>query len=474
VLAGVLISALLADVAPARAADEETDTEEADETITTTVDAGDTARTDSSSTAPSATNPIIASVLSAVDGDISLTKLSEVPVVTGYRTFGAVTIEAPAATATNPHRFSISFDLGDVPTGEAIESIVLLRDGAPVPTCEGTATATPDPCFVSRTTSGNAMTIVALTSEASTWTAAWRELERVAPATATTSTAGSIAVAASRRLFPPQSANAVVLARVDDFADALAGAALAASRNAPLLLTSSDSLDDETLDEITRVLAPGELVYVLGGSAAVSTAVVQRLTSWGFLVQRYAGADRYATAAAIAERGLGAPTNIVETTGANFADALAAGSVAARIGGAVLLTNGSTQSTATAAYLRTHRPTRYAIGGPSALADPGATAIAGQDRTETSVLAARRFFSAPPHLTVASGFSYPEAVTAAATAANDGSPLLLVPASGALPVSVQIYLRELATTEPTGVLVGSTSTLGADVETAVRAALAGA
>jgi putative cell wall-binding protein len=326
VLAVVGLAATVATVAPARAA--ETDTEEADETITTTVDAGETARTDGSSTTPTLVNPIVASLVSSVDGDVSFTKLSTVPEVAGYRTFGAITIEAPTATATSPHRLSLSFDITDVPTGEAIESIVLLRDGTPVPTCEATSVATPDPCFVSRTVSGDAVTMVALTSAASTWTAAWRELERVAPTTTTVTGAGAISIAASRRLFAPQSVSAVVLARVDDFADALAGAPLAAERNAPLLLTSSDALDDETLDEITRVLAPGELVYVLGGEAAIGAAVVERLESWGFLVQRYAGADRYATAVAINADEFTSASTVYLATGTGFADALAGAALA--------------------------------------------------------------------------------------------------------------------------------------------------
>jgi putative cell wall-binding protein len=456
---------------PAHAADE--DTEEADETITVTVDAGETAYSDAASSIPSHSNPIIAGVTSPVDGDIELTKLSTVPEVSGYDTFGAITVTAPTATASDPLRLSIAFDTSDLPTGISLPSLVLLRDGTPVPSCIGTETATPDPCFVSRTVARDAMTIVALSSEASTWTAAHRRMERVTPDSTLAADPGAIAIAASRRSFAPQTAHAVVLARVDDFADALAGSPLARVRNGPLLLTSTDALDDATLDEITRVLPTNKIVYVLGGEAAISDAVVDRLRSWGYLVSRYAGTDRYETAVAIAELGLSNPDVVVETTGADFADALSAGAVAAHLGGAVLLTAADQQSDATAGYIAEHHPTRYAIGGPSAIADRAAMAFAGQDRVETAVLAARHFFSSPATLTMASGYSYAEAVTASASAAAEGSPLLLLPASGDLPVPLSIYLRQLVTEMPTAVLVGSTSALGATLETAVSEALAG-
>ena len=81
------------------------------------------------------------------------------------------------------------------------------------------------------------------------------------------------AVAVSGSAFP-DGTGTVVLARADDFADALTGAPLAASFDAPLLLTGVDALPAATGDEITR-LGAGNAV-LLGGTGAISESVAER------------------------------------------------------------------------------------------------------------------------------------------------------------------------------------------------------
>ena len=171
------------------------------------------------------------------------------------------------------------------------------------------------------------------------------------------------AVAVSQNSFPAGNAGAVVLARGDDYPDALVGGPLAAAKNAPLLLTEGSTLPGATATEIKRVLPAGGTVYVLGGTSAVPATVAGQLTSLGYSVVRYSGADRYATAVAVA-KALGSPTTVLLATGTNFPDALAAGPAAAHVHGAILLTNGSTVPTETASYLAGAHTT-YAIGGPA-------------------------------------------------------------------------------------------------------------
>ena len=91
-------------------------------------------------------------------------------------------------------------------------------------------------------------------------------------------------------------ASAVVLARADSFPDALAGTPLAAAKSAPLLLTGSSSLDSRTLAEIQRVLTPGKTVFLLGGTAALSSSVESAITQAGYQVVRFDGVDRFDTA----------------------------------------------------------------------------------------------------------------------------------------------------------------------------------
>jgi putative cell wall-binding protein len=83
-----------------------------------------------------------------------------------------------------------------------------------------------------------------------------------------------------------------------DYPDALAGAAAAGAAGGPVLLVGRDTLPPATAAELAR-LKPSSLV-VLGGPGAVSTAVERQLASYSPTVRRIAGADRYATAAAVA------------------------------------------------------------------------------------------------------------------------------------------------------------------------------
>ncbi len=76
---------------------------------------------------------------------------------------------------------------------------------------------------------------------------------------------------------------------------------------------------------------------MLGGAGAVSAAVEQQLRSYSPSVTRIAGADRYATAAAIAQATPGRPAALFLATGRGFADALAGGPAAAAADAPVLL-----------------------------------------------------------------------------------------------------------------------------------------
>lgn len=245
------------------------------------------------------------------------------------------------------------------------------------------------------------------------------------------------AIASSKnQYFASQSARAVVLTRADDFPDALAGTPLAAKVGGPLLLTSRTALDPAVKAEILRVAPVGSTVYVLGGPSAISSDVDTAVATLGDVVKRVYGADRYATAVAIAHE-LGDPSTVFEATGLNYPDALAAGPAAVKTSGAILLTAGSQQSPATAAYLAAHSAgPRYALGGPAAAADPSAQAFIGTDRYDTAAQVADQFFPAATTVGIATGQAFPDALSAGYNLGAKQAPLLLVPAAGALPAPV--------------------------------------
>jgi len=247
------------------------------------------------------------------------------------------------------------------------------------------------------------------------------------------------AVAASRSSHPrARSAQAVVLARDDVYADALTGGPLAAAVGAPLLLSEPARLSPATATELRRVLAPEGTVHLLGGTDALSAAVAAEVAALGYAVERVAGGDRYRTAVAIARR-LGNPGVVFEATGRDFPDAVSAGPAAISAGGAVLLTEGAEQAPVTRAYLEGRDVVRYAVGGQAAAADPAATAVAGRDRYATSAEVARRFFDQPEAVGLAVGNAFPDSLVAAPQLGRTRQPLLLVDRD-ALPAPITDYL----------------------------------
>jgi hypothetical protein len=284
------------------------------------------------------------------------------------------------------------------------------------------------------------------------------------------------AIGASQDQFPTSgSATAVVLARSDTFPDALAGGPLAAKVGGPLLLTPPSGLDPAVQAEIVRVAAAGSTVYILGGPSAISATVDTKLTGLGFVPKRIAGTSRFGTAVAVADQ-MGDPTTVFEATGLNFPDALAGGPAAIKSGGVILLTNGATQSTETAAYLAAHPGgTHYALGGPAAKADPAATALVGDDRFWTSVDVAEQFFPTATTVGAATGLNFPDALAAGSDLAAKGAPLLLVPGTGALPdaIATELFSRSFSGSSTNVILFGGTASVSDDMASQVGG-LAGA
>ncbi|GAA1989985.1 hypothetical protein GCM10009838_61300 [Catenulispora subtropica] len=251
-------------------------------------------------------------------------------------------------------------------------------------------------------------------------------------------------------------ANSAVLARSDTFADALGGTALALQKAGPLLLTPTGLLDPDVARELTRILPPHTTVYILGGTSAISPAVEAKVKALGFMVRRLGGANRYATAAAIADEidGYSADT-IMIATGADYPDALAAGVAAGqnrlrilgRQGGVVLLTDGASMPPETVTYLEHVNPHVvhvYAVGGQAVKAvakalpalAPSVTPLAGADRYETAAKVANSDLfggGAPGRYTmvgIATGRNWPDALSGGALIGEQGGPLLLADADG--------------------------------------------
>lgn len=239
----------------------------------------------------------------------------------------------------------------------------------------------------------------------------------------------------------------VILARDDDFPDALAGAPLAHAVGGPILLTNSKVLSPETSDMINQ-LHPKE-VLILGSSGAISDSIEGGLKA-NFQVTRLGGKDRYETAAKIAlymkEHQLLSTQKAVVAYGENFPDALSVSSLAAYQDIPILLSDSQNLPGSTQDALNQMGITQtIVVGGNGVISEgvaaklPGMTRLAGTDRYETSMAIAKGMGADNQTIFVATGENFPDALAASALAAKTNSPIILVNAG--LPSAASSYLQ---------------------------------
>ncbi|MDN5795307.1 MAG: cell wall-binding repeat-containing protein [Intrasporangium sp.] len=195
---------------------------------------------------------------------------------------------------------------------------------------------------------------------------------------------------------------------------------------------------------------------------------------------RLAGADRYATSAAISRSTFVAPVKAAfVATGTDYADALAGGPAAARQDGPVLLVGKDSVPASVQKELARLRPaTIYVLGGTGAIS--AATAqklrsyagsvvrLSGSDRYATATAVSRRGWSAASTVFLSSGAGFADALSGGAAAAHQNMPLLLTQPSRLTGVT----RTELARLKPSRVYVlGGTGALSDTVLSNVRSAL---
>jgi len=281
-------------------------------------------------------------------------------------------------------------------------------------------------------------------------------------------------VAISQELHDPGIAVAYV-ATGAAFPDALAGAALAGSDSAPVLLTGSSHLPSVTATELGR-LDPDQVV-LFGGPGAISDDVAALIgTAAGAPVTRLFGADRYATAAAIAAE-LPPSDTVYVATGQAFADALAGAARAGALDAPLLLVTSDGLPAATAAALTSLAPTQIRLLGGESAVSAGVetelgtyatvTRISGANRYETAVEVSADYPSAET-VYLSSGTAWPDALAGGALAGATHQPLLLTQQQ-IIPGVVGTELQRLAPQRV--VLLGGEAVLGPEIVTALHALL---
>ncbi|NVM95577.1 cell wall-binding repeat-containing protein [Arthrobacter wenxiniae] len=267
--------------------------------------------------------------------------------------------------------------------------------------------------------------------------------------------------------------NTAYIASGATYPDALSGAAAASSLNGPVLLATATGLPAVTRTELTR-LKPQRII-VLGGTGALSGTVQAQLAQYSTNVSRLAGSDRYATSAAISKATFATGVNTAYiASGATYPDALSGAAAAGSRNGPVLLATATGLPAVIRAELSRLKPQRIILlGGTGALSgtvqaqlaqySTNVSRLAGADRYATSAVISKSTFAAGVNVAyVASGDTYPDALSGAAAAGSLNGPVLLATSAG-LPAAIQSELTRL---QPKKIIVlGGAGALNTTVQT---------
>ncbi|MGV9195217.1 cell wall-binding repeat-containing protein [Microbacterium sp. MC2] len=285
--------------------------------------------------------------------------------------------------------------------------------------------------------------------------------------------------AAVARTTYPSGTDTVYLATGADFADALSVAPLAAAKGAALLLATATDLPASTVAALKQ-LAPKKVVLV-GGKGVLGERVTNRVKATlgaKTVVERISGADRYATARAVAAAYGTAPT-VYLATGSDYADALGAAAVAGAQGAPVLLARGGANAldSATMSLLTSLKTSQVVIvGGTGVVSQSIADQLVGRKMAVNRYSGANRYATnaalnsaafprGASSAVVATGVDFPDALAGSVLAAATGAPLAVSVATCASPTFAD-FLLEARTSSVT--VVGGTGALDGQVARLLR------
>lgn len=276
------------------------------------------------------------------------------------------------------------------------------------------------------------------------------------------------------------SATHVILTRDDVVADAMVSVPLSKKYDAPILMTSSDFLNEKILNEIQSLGA--ETVFIIGGTGAISEDIEQELRAYGLYTYRFAGEDRYDTAAQIASW-VGLTDTVYLAYGYGEPDALAASVFAAEKGIPILLTDTTGLPSVTLNKLQQITPSQVVLlGGTEVISSQVESELGSQyfvkrwggvDRYGTQQIILQNLIDkqGPLYVTTAlvspgdvpDGKPYGNALLVAALAAKKGGFVVTVPAND-LPSAVNYTLLYNKGYFSSATVVGNTQTVSISLE----------
>lgn len=235
-----------------------------------------------------------------------------------------------------------------------------------------------------------------------------------------------------------------ILANQNNFPDSLSATVLSKKYNAPILLTDAIKADKSLIQEIKRLQT--KYFVKIGGEKSISNEVAKQLLPEKSKVKSYKGADRYATNAEIIKEFNDADTCII-ASGENFADSLSIGAYATKNGYPIVLVQKDKINDVTKQALKNTKIKKcYIVGGENSVSKSlekelpqVIERIAGNDRYETSLKIADKFYKDAQGAYLASGEVFADSLAINPIAARFDVPLILTP-KDKLPQKTQEYL----------------------------------
>ena len=243
----------------------------------------------------------------------------------------------------------------------------------------------------------------------------------------------------------------IIVARNDDYPDALTASLLARILDCPILLNNPKYLEKETKEEIIRLGAKD--IILVGQENALSKEVKMELDKLDQdKAERIGGKDRYETSALLAKRvaGLiGGVDQAIMASGEDFPDALASAPLSGKKVAPILLTRKESLPKSVDAMIKELKIKAVDIaGGNKAVATSLEKALPkltkrydGDNRYDTAALIANDVRTSPRQVYLASGEVFPDALTIGPVAAKTEDPILLSRKS-VLPKETQDYMKK--------------------------------
>ncbi|MFL8712003.1 cell wall-binding repeat-containing protein [Clostridioides sp. GD02377] len=194
--------------------------------------------------------------------------------------------------------------------------------------------------------------------------------------------------------------NEAILVNDNSIADALSATPFAKLKNAPVLLTQSNNLDERTKTELKRLGV--KKIYLIGGEHTLNKSIENNLKSIGISSERIFGNSRYETSLKLAQK-MKTMANISEIAVVNgtkgLADAVSVGAAAAQNNIPIILSDTNNGINVSKDFINSIKIDKsYIIGGLNSVSSsvenglPSPQRLSGENRNQTNAKVIEQFY----------------------------------------------------------------------------------